>query len=131
MLSRKRYGNIGIPSFVALETTSPHPTSSFVAPIHTDTVDAVVNAGVVETRMEAVELARTLARELSLLRHVCGDHAFCDDHLFFRLEDKEIRDAKLREYLGPAEKRRDFETEPISEFQAETTTRKDGKIAAD
>jgi hypothetical protein len=77
-----------------------------VTPKPTETVDAVVKAGVVENRMEAVELGRTLARELSLLRHVCGDHALSDDYLFFRLEDKEIRDDKLREYLGPPPRKR-------------------------
>jgi hypothetical protein len=88
-----------------------------VAPIPTETVDAVVKAGVVETRMEAVELARTLARELSLLQHVCGeDHAFSDDHLFFRLKDKEVRDAKRREYLGLSKEGSGFATEPFSEF---------------
>jgi hypothetical protein len=69
--------------------------------------------------MEAVELARTLARELSVLRHVCGDHAFSDEMFFFRLEDKEIRDAKRTEYLGLSGKSRGFETEPTSEFLAD------------
>ena len=64
-----------------------------------DTVDAVVKAGVVETRMEAVELARTLARELKLLRHVTGDHAFCDDYLFFRFDDEDIREQRMKEYM--------------------------------
>jgi hypothetical protein len=76
--------------------------------------------------MEAVELARTLARELRVLRHVCGDHAFCDDYLFFKLDDKEIREEKLREYLGDSGQngennfgtvkiRDDFGTETIRE----------------
>lgn len=64
-----------------------------------DTIDAVVKAGVVETRMEAVELARTLARELKLLRHVTGDHAFCDDYLFFRFDDEDIREQRMKEYM--------------------------------
>ena len=28
--------------------------------------------------------SRTLARELNIFKHVCGDHAFCDGYLFYR-----------------------------------------------
>jgi hypothetical protein len=47
-------------------------------------VDALVDYGVVRTRKEAVEYGRIVARELNLFHHESGDHAFCDDYLFFR-----------------------------------------------
>jgi hypothetical protein len=52
-----------------------------------DAIDALVENRLAKTRKEAVELGRNLARELGLFHHVTGDHAFCDDYLFFRFSD--------------------------------------------
>lgn len=52
-----------------------------------DAVDALLKAGMAETRMEATELGRALAREICLLEHVCGDHTFGDGFLFFRFSE--------------------------------------------
>ena len=52
-----------------------------------DAVDSIVERGLAKSRTEAVELGRALARELGLFQHVTGDHAFCDDYLFFRFSD--------------------------------------------
>ena len=49
-----------------------------------DAVDALVFNGIAETRKEAIQLGRALAREFGLFQHVCDDHAFCDDFLFYR-----------------------------------------------
>lgn len=48
-----------------------------------DTVDMMLTNGLAETRQDCVQLARKLARELGLFRHVCDDHDFCDAYLFF------------------------------------------------
>lgn len=48
-----------------------------------DTVDMMLTNGLAETRHDCVQLARQLARELGLFRHVCDDHDFCDAYLFF------------------------------------------------
>jgi hypothetical protein len=53
--------------------------------VGSEAVDAIVYNGLAGSRREAVQLGRSLARELGLFRHVTpGDHAFCDDFLFFR-----------------------------------------------
>ena len=57
-------------------------------------VDALVNKGVVSTRKEAVQFGRTLAKELDLFEHVTGDHAFCDEYLFFRFNDSGVQQDK-------------------------------------
>lgn len=53
-------------------------------------IDALISAEMVKDRKEAVELGRTLARELNLFDHVTNDHAFADDYLFY--EFKSSRD---------------------------------------
>jgi hypothetical protein len=55
--------------------------------LYSDAVDVLVEKRLAKTRKEAVELGRNLARELGLFHHVTGDHAFCDDYLFFRFSD--------------------------------------------
>lgn len=53
-------------------------------------IDALVNNGTVLTRAAAVDLGKTLAQELNLFEHVCDDHEFADEYLFFRFaEDKD------------------------------------------
>jgi hypothetical protein len=52
--------------------------------VGSEAVDAIVYNGLAGSRREAVQLGRSLARELGLFEHVTGDHAFyCDDFLFF------------------------------------------------
>lgn len=43
-----------------------------------EVIDSLVFAGVVKTRMEAVQLGRSLSRELRFFSHVTNDHAFSD-----------------------------------------------------
>ena len=59
-----------------------------------EAVDMLVNTRVANTRSEAVEFGRTLAREMNLFSHVTGDHAFCDDYLFFRFNDAGVKPNK-------------------------------------
>ena len=51
-----------------------------------DAVDAIIGAGLASTRVEAVEIGLQLENELQLFQHVCGDHNFCDDYLFYRFQ---------------------------------------------
>lgn len=61
-----------------------------------DTVDALVKAGIVDNRRDAVEYGRTLARELNLFHSVSGDYAFCDDLVFYSfLSDGNVSSANV------------------------------------
>lgn len=73
--------------------------SCFVA---SQLVDALVAAGVVETREEAVRQGQELEQELKLFQHVCGssEHAFQDDYLFFRFGSWHTSQAKQNEILA-------------------------------
>ncbi|KAL3917861.1 MAG: hypothetical protein SGILL_004514 [Bacillariaceae sp.] len=50
-------------------------------------VDAMLEHGMAQTRDEAVELGKTLQKELRLFHHACDAHQFADDYLFFRYRD--------------------------------------------
>jgi len=54
-------------------------------------VDFLVNSTQANTRKEAVEIGRRLAREMNLFDHVYGEHDFSDDHLFYRFSDERSR----------------------------------------
>ena len=62
--------------------------------VGSEVVDMLVNTRVVSTRKEAVQFGRTLAKELDLFSHVTGEHAFCDDYLFFRFHDAGVKQDK-------------------------------------
>ena len=62
--------------------------------VGSEAVDILVNTRLASTRKDAVQLGRTLARELGLFSHVTGDHAFCDDYLFFRFHDAGVKQDK-------------------------------------
>ena len=54
-----------------------------------EAVDAMIRAELVNSRQEAVELARTFERDLQLFVHVCEDHTFKDDYLFYRFRSNQ------------------------------------------
>ena len=47
-------------------------------------VDYMVQSRIVATREEAVDLIRQAISELQFITHVCGDHMFEDEYLFYR-----------------------------------------------
>lgn len=55
-----------------------------------EAVDAIVFAGMASTRWEAVQLGRTLARDLGLFNHVTGGHAFADEFLFYHYVNENV-----------------------------------------
>jgi hypothetical protein len=60
--------------------------------VGSETVDALVDAGVATSREEAVSLSRRLEKDLRLFSHVADNHLFKDEYLFYRLTDKESLD---------------------------------------
>ena len=62
--------------------------------VGSEAVDMLVSTRIANSRSEAVEFGRTLARELNLFSHVTEDHAFCDKNLFFRFNDSGIKPDK-------------------------------------
>ena len=62
--------------------------------VGSEAVDMLVSTRIANSRSEAVEFGRTLARELNLFSHVTEDHAFCDKNLFFRFNDSGIKPNK-------------------------------------
>lgn len=50
-------------------------------------MDSLIYHGVAKTRWEAVQLGRRLAREMNLFKHVCNDHEFRDEFLFYRFSE--------------------------------------------
>lgn len=62
--------------------------SCFVA---REAVDFIVQSGLAVSRQQAVELGRELARRFNLFEHVCRDHEFKDEYLFFRFVPKKKR----------------------------------------
>jgi hypothetical protein len=54
-----------------------------------EAVDALVYSGFAKTRKEVVQVGRELAKQYGLFSHVSGDHALCDDFLFFKFRDSE------------------------------------------
>lgn len=61
-----------------------------------ETVNALVDSGVVGTHKEAVEYGRTLARELNLFRCVMGDYAFANDAILYAF----VRDVNMNAYAS-------------------------------
>ena len=57
--------------------------------VGSETVDAMLDAGIAASRIEAVAIARRLEKELRLFSHVAGHHLFKDDYLFYRLSEKD------------------------------------------
>ena len=55
-------------------------------------VDFLVGASFADSRVEAIELGRSFAREFNLFEHVSGDHEFKDQNLLYRfINTGEIR----------------------------------------
>ena len=52
-------------------------------------MDAILYAGLADTRDDAVELGRELSRELHIFKHVTGEHGFEDKHLFYKFLDED------------------------------------------
>lgn len=54
--------------------------------IGSEAVDALIYAGLADNRENAVLVGRHLQKELRLFAHVCDDHDFKDDFLFYRMK---------------------------------------------
>jgi hypothetical protein len=67
--------------------------------VGSEAVDYLVRGGIAATREEAVGLVRQMASELDFVTHVCGDHVFEDDYLFYRFTsaDKGHCDSSINE----------------------------------
>lgn len=57
--------------------------------IGSEAVDVLIESGFAKSRGDAVKLGRMLQKEYLLFDHVCGNHEFEDDYLFFRLVSAE------------------------------------------
>jgi hypothetical protein len=54
-----------------------------------EAVDFMLRAGLAESQEEAIQLGRLLETKCDLWHHVCNDHAFKDEYLFFRFSDND------------------------------------------
>ena len=59
--------------------------------IATEAVDACMNLKLVKSRGEAVHLIKKLNQKVHCADHVCNEHEFKDEHLFFRFVPKSQR----------------------------------------
>ena len=57
--------------------------------VGSETVDAMIDAGMAHTRSEAVAIGRRLEKDLRLFAHVSGHHLFKDEPLFYRVSEKD------------------------------------------
>jgi hypothetical protein len=64
-----------------------------------EAVDFLVKSGLATNRLHAVELGREFARRLNLLEHVCRDHEFKDEELFYRFVPKHQRFISINDDL--------------------------------
>ena len=55
-----------------------------------DAVDYLVQSGAATSRADAVDLGKAL-QEMNIFEHVCRDHGFEDEHLFYRFVDENER----------------------------------------
>jgi hypothetical protein len=62
--------------------------------VGSELVTELIKEEVVKSRSEAVQLGRLLEKDLSLFRHVCGDHRFGDVWYFYRFRPRVL------EFLG-------------------------------
>lgn len=58
-----------------------------------EAVDAMIHCGLSESRQQAVDLGRTLERELRLFKHVSKGHKFKDEYLFYRIVPRVATDS--------------------------------------
>jgi hypothetical protein len=63
-----------------------------------EAVDFLVECGAALSRKGAIDLGRALQRA-HLFHHVCGDHAFKDEYLFFRFSKCEPTDRVVSDFL--------------------------------
>ena len=64
-----------------------------------EAVDYLVQSGLASNRLHAVELGREFSRRLNLLEHVCRDHDFKDEELFYRFIPKHHRFISIEDDL--------------------------------
>lgn len=82
--------------------------------VGSEAVDFMVNAGMAQTRADAITLGRHMQNELGVFEHVTRDHQFADEELFFRLlSDNERGAVKIDAATGKAVGWADF-LAPIS-----------------
>ena len=65
-------------------------------------VDFMIQHGITNSRVAAVDLGRKMVTELGLFHHVTNDHDFRDDHLFYRfspVDDRLITDIATKSML--------------------------------
>lgn len=62
--------------------------------VASDVVTLMIKNGMASSREDAVDLGQRLQKEFGLWHHVCRDHLFTDDYLFFRFSAVESKNQK-------------------------------------
>ncbi|KAL3929408.1 MAG: hypothetical protein SGARI_004755 [Bacillariaceae sp.] len=80
--------------------------------VGSEVISQLVKEGVVKSKAEAVQLGRQMEKDLSLFRHVCGDHRFDDVFYFYRFRPRVL------ELLGEQDNVRDSQKKLYSSLWA-------------